>query len=173
MAEEEKKEFWRWHETNWANKDIDWRAGKVISGGCDVGSVSSQAVVMVDGELYASANTRTGYNSPESALNVMNWALEATDGMTIEDINFTVGTGYGRVKVPFANKAITEMDRLTMLARGLIISWTQKEVLSGTKITAPRSTGSSWLAGRRMPSIPSTVHLSVLPIRDMPPARPT
>ncbi len=109
MAEEEKKEFWRWDETNWANKDIDWRAGKVISAGCDVGSVSSQAVVMVDGELYASANTRTGYNSPESALNVMNWALEATDGMKIEDINFTVGTGYGRVKVPFSNKAITEI----------------------------------------------------------------
>ena len=109
MAEEEKKEFWRWDETNWANKDIDWRAGKVISAGCDVGSVSSQAVVMVDGELFASANTRTGYNSPESALNVMNWALEATDGMKIEDITFTVGTGYGRVKVPFSNKAITEI----------------------------------------------------------------
>ena len=109
MAEEEKKEYWRWTETNWANKDIDWRKGEVVSAGCDVGSVSSQAVVMVDGELYATANTRTGYNSPESALNVMNWALEATDGMKIEDINFAVGTGYGRVKVPFSNKAITEI----------------------------------------------------------------
>ena len=109
MAEEEKKEFWRWNETNYANNDIDWRKGEVISAGVDVGSVSSQAVVFVDGELYASANTRTGYNSPESATNVMNWALEATDGMKIEDINFTVGTGYGRVKVPFSNKAITEI----------------------------------------------------------------
>jgi len=109
MTEEEKKEFWRWTETNWGNKDIDWRAGKVISGGVDVGSVSSQAVIMVDGELYASANTRTGYNSPESARNVMNWALEATDGMKLEDVNFVVGTGYGRVKVPFSNKAITEI----------------------------------------------------------------
>jgi bzd-type benzoyl-CoA reductase Q subunit len=109
MAEEEKKEFWRWTETNWANKDIDWRAGKTVTGGVDVGSVSSQAVVMVDGQLYASANTRTGYNSPQSATNVMNWALEATDGMKLEDINFVVGTGYGRVKVPFSNKAITEI----------------------------------------------------------------
>ena len=109
MAEEEKKEFWRWNETNYANKDIDWKKGEVISAGVDVGSVSSQAVVFVDGELYASANTRTGYNSPESATNVMNWALESTDGMKIEDIQFTVGTGYGRVKVPFSNKAITEI----------------------------------------------------------------
>jgi bzd-type benzoyl-CoA reductase Q subunit len=109
MAEEEKKEFWRWTETNWASKDIDWRKGETITAGVDVGSVSSQAVVMVDGELYASANTRTGYNSPESATNAMNWALEATDGMKLEDIHFSVGTGYGRVKVPFANKAITEI----------------------------------------------------------------
>lgn len=109
MNQEKEKEYWRWDETNWSNPDIDWKAGKVITAGVDVGSVSSQAVIMVDGELYAYANTRTGYNSPESARNVMNWALEATNGMKLEDIHFTVGTGYGRVKVPFANKAITEI----------------------------------------------------------------
>ncbi|OIN95866.1 MAG: benzoyl-CoA reductase, bzd-type, subunit Q [Deltaproteobacteria bacterium CG1_02_45_11] len=107
--EQAKKEYWRWDETNWSNKDIDWKAAKIITGGVDVGSVSSQAVIMADGELYAYANTRTGYNSPESATNVMNWALEATSGMKLDDIQFTVGTGYGRVKVPFANKAITEI----------------------------------------------------------------
>lgn len=109
QAEKENKEYWRWDETNWANADIDWRKAEVISAGVDIGSVSSQAVIMVDGELYASANTRTGYNSPESAQNVMNWALDATDEMKLEDIHFTVGTGYGRVKVPFAKKAITEI----------------------------------------------------------------
>jgi len=109
MVEVEEKEYWRWDETNWADPDKDWREADVISAGVDVGSVSSQAVIMTDGELYASANTRTGYNSPESALNVMNWALEATDGMKLENIQFAVGTGYGRVKVPFANKAITEI----------------------------------------------------------------
>jgi bzd-type benzoyl-CoA reductase Q subunit len=38
----------------------------------------------------------------------MNWALENT-GLTIADLQFTVGTGYGRVNVPFANRAITEI----------------------------------------------------------------
>jgi bzd-type benzoyl-CoA reductase Q subunit len=38
----------------------------------------------------------------------MNWALEET-GMTLDDIGFVVGTGYGRVNVPFSNKAITEI----------------------------------------------------------------
>jgi bzd-type benzoyl-CoA reductase Q subunit len=44
----------------------------------------------------------------------MNFALVQTD-MKIEDISFTVGTGYGRVNVPFADKTITE---ITCHARG-------------------------------------------------------
>ncbi len=63
---------------------------------------------MVDGELFAYASMRTGYNSPESATNAMNWALEGT-GMKLEDIKYTVGTGYGRVNVPFAQRALTEI----------------------------------------------------------------
>ncbi|MFH1125362.1 MAG: acyl-CoA dehydratase activase, partial [Pseudomonadota bacterium] len=111
MAQEEKKEveYWRWDEGNWANPDIDWKAAKAISAGVDVGSVSSQAVIMTDGELFAYANTRSGYNSRWSAENVMKWALEAVPGMKLEDIHYIVGTGYGRVRVPFAHRAITEI----------------------------------------------------------------
>lgn len=104
----EKKEYFRWDEYNWKNPDMDWKDGKAITGGVDVGSVSSQAVVLVDGEIYAFANMRTGYNSPMSATSVMSWAMEGT-GLTLDRLHFTVGTGYGRVKVPFANKAITEI----------------------------------------------------------------
>jgi len=102
------KEFWRWKEYNWKNDDINWKSGTTISAGVDVGSVSSQAVIMVDGELYAYSNMRTGSDSPMSAQNAMNWALENT-GMKLEDIHYVVGTGYGRVNVPFANKTITEI----------------------------------------------------------------
>ncbi|NQT34130.1 benzoyl-CoA reductase, bzd-type, subunit Q [bacterium] len=102
------KEFWRWKEYNWHDENIDPRAGGVISGGADVGSVSSQAVVMVDGKLYAFSSMRTGSDSPNSALDSMNWALEGT-GLKIEDLHYVVGTGYGRVNVPFANRAITEI----------------------------------------------------------------
>ena len=54
------------------------REAEVISAGVDVGSVSSQAVVMVDGKLYAFSNMRTGSDSPESARKAMDWALEDT-----------------------------------------------------------------------------------------------
>jgi bzd-type benzoyl-CoA reductase Q subunit len=38
----------------------------------------------------------------------MNMALDGT-GLAIEDLQYTVGTGYGRVNVPFGNRAITEI----------------------------------------------------------------
>jgi bzd-type benzoyl-CoA reductase Q subunit len=108
MTGEKQQEFWRWPESRWTNPDIDWRAGDIISAGVDVGSVSSQAAIMVDGELFAYSNMRTGSNSPDSANNAMEWALKDT-GMTLEDIHYVVGTGYGRVNVPFSNRAITEI----------------------------------------------------------------
>ncbi|HOE16106.1 MAG TPA: benzoyl-CoA reductase, bzd-type, subunit Q [Syntrophorhabdaceae bacterium] len=105
---EGKKEFWRWPESRWTNLEIDWKKGKYITAGIDVGSVSTQGVIMVDGELYCYGNIRTGSNSPDSAINVFNKATEGT-GLTLRDIHFTVGTGYGRVNVPFGNRAITEI----------------------------------------------------------------
>ena len=101
-------EYWRWKEYRWHDENKDWREGKVITAGIDVGSVSSQAVIVVDGELYAFSNQRTGSDSPQSAQTAIDWALEGT-GMTQDDIGFVIGTGYGRVNVPFSNKAITEI----------------------------------------------------------------
>jgi bzd-type benzoyl-CoA reductase Q subunit len=104
----EKKEFWRWKEYRWHDESIDWKDADIISAGVDIGSVSSQAVILVDGKLYAFSNQRTGFDSPESANQAINWARENT-GMTLKDIHYTVGTGYGRVNVPFSDKAITEI----------------------------------------------------------------
>ncbi|MDH5706453.1 MAG: benzoyl-CoA reductase, bzd-type, subunit Q [Candidatus Aminicenantes bacterium] len=102
------KEYWRWPESRWSSSDLDWKDGDIISAGVDVGSVSSQAVVLVDGELFCYSNYRTGSDSPESAQKVMDKALEGT-GLTLDKIHYTVGTGYGRVNVPFAKRAITEI----------------------------------------------------------------
>ncbi|MBU0514237.1 MAG: benzoyl-CoA reductase, bzd-type, subunit Q [Proteobacteria bacterium] len=102
------EEFWRWTESNWHDEAKDWKAADIVSAGVDVGSVSSQVVVMLDGEIYAYSNTRTGSNSPDSAVKAMNIALDGTD-MKIENLHYTVGTGYGRVNVPFGNRAITEI----------------------------------------------------------------
>ncbi|MFC2166253.1 benzoyl-CoA reductase, bzd-type, subunit Q [Acidobacteriota bacterium] len=102
------KEYWRWPESQWINPDIDWKAGAIVSAGIDVGSVSSQAVVLVDGRLYSYSNTRTGSDSPQSAHKVIEIALQDTD-MSMDDVHYVVGTGYGRVNVPFAKKTLTEI----------------------------------------------------------------
>ncbi len=104
----EKKEYWRWQETCWIDESKNWRDAKIITAGIDVGSVSSQAVICVDGELYGYNSMRTGNNSPDSARNAINGVLEKS-GMKLEDITYVIGTGYGRVNVPFAHKAITEI----------------------------------------------------------------
>ncbi len=100
--------YWRWQEyqriipgKNWTNKDI-------ITAGVDVGSVGSKAAIIVNGEIYSWCITRTGANSPESAKKALEWAMQNT-GLKQSDIKYVVGTGYGRVNVPMANKAITEI----------------------------------------------------------------
>jgi len=108
MAEKSKKEFWRWPELQWSSPDIDWKKGKTITAGIDIGGVSAQAVILVDGKLYAFASQRVGADSPDSANKAMNWALKKT-GMTPKDIQYCVGTGYGRVNVPMAQKTLTEI----------------------------------------------------------------
>ena len=108
MTAGEKKEYWRWQENCWIDESKNWRDAKIVTAGIDVGSVSSQAVICVDGELYGFNSMRTGNNSPDSARNAINGVLEKS-GMKLEDVTYVIGTGYGRVNVPFAHKAITEI----------------------------------------------------------------
>ena len=108
MSEEIKQEHWRWTESNWKNPEIDWKAAKFITVGIDVGSVSSQACIMADEEILAYSNMQTGSDSPNSARNALNFALEVTD-MPGDRMDYCIGTGYGRVNVPMADRSITEI----------------------------------------------------------------
>jgi bzd-type benzoyl-CoA reductase Q subunit len=65
---------------------------------------------MVNGAPYAFSNTRTGSDSPDSARKAMKMALgENGKGLTEEDIDYCIGTGYGRVNVPTAQRTMTEI----------------------------------------------------------------
>jgi len=104
----EKVDYWRWLEYRSVMPGRDWKNADVITAGVDVGSVGSKAVIMADGEIYSWSVMRTGSNSSDSAKKVLGWAMEDT-GLTLKDFNYIVGTGYGRVNVPMANRAITEI----------------------------------------------------------------
>lgn len=102
------QEFWRWTESRWENPTVSLEDANHITSGIDVGSVSSQAVVVADGQIYCYGNMRTGSNSPDSARNALRHALEGT-GLTEDRIEYCIGTGYGRVNVPMADRTITEI----------------------------------------------------------------
>jgi bzd-type benzoyl-CoA reductase Q subunit len=104
----EKVDYWRWLEYRSVMPGREWKNAEIITAGVDVGSVGSKAVIMADGEIYSWSVMRTGSNSSDSAKKVLGWAMEDT-GLTLKDFNYIVGTGYGRVNVPMANRAITEI----------------------------------------------------------------
>jgi bzd-type benzoyl-CoA reductase Q subunit len=106
--ENDSPEYWRWQEYQRIIKEKSWNNKDVITAGVDVGSVGSKAAILIDGEIYSWGITRTGSNSPESARKVLDWAMKGTD-LRLDDLKYVVGTGYGRVNVPMANKAITEI----------------------------------------------------------------
>jgi bzd-type benzoyl-CoA reductase Q subunit len=104
----EKVEYWRWREYRKTVSSQNWKDSNIVTAGVDVGSVSSKAVIMTDDKIFSYSIMRTGSNSPDSAVKVMDWAMEGT-GLTLNDIKYVVGTGYGRINVPMTNKAITEI----------------------------------------------------------------
>lgn len=102
-------ELWRWPESNWKAPDVDWQEAGYVTAGIDVGSVSSQAVIMADGRIAAYGNMRTGSDSPNSARNALNFAMHALGDMPEERIDYLIGTGYGRVNIPMADRSVTEI----------------------------------------------------------------
>ena len=108
MSETKPQEYWRWPEYRHTVPGKDWHNAKIITAGVDVGSVGSKATVALDGELYSYSVMRTGGVSEATAVKVMNWAMEET-GLKLDNLNYVVGTGYGRVNVPFAKRTITEI----------------------------------------------------------------
>jgi predicted CoA-substrate-specific enzyme activase len=77
--------------------------------GCDVGSLTAKAVIMKGQEIVASAVLRAGTKPETSALKVFELALEK-GGLKKEDIGFAVGTGYGKERIPFVNRAESEIS---------------------------------------------------------------
>ncbi|OGO30156.1 MAG: benzoyl-CoA reductase [Chloroflexi bacterium RBG_16_56_11] len=103
------QDYWRWPESTWTSKDIDWKNSSTITAGVDIGSNSTQAVVMCDNSLFGYANLRTGPDYRESAGQAMKQAL-GKSGMTIRDIKYTVATGWGSRNVAFAQKIVDEVN---------------------------------------------------------------
>jgi (R)-2-hydroxyacyl-CoA dehydratese activating ATPase len=80
----------------------------MFTAGCDVGSLSAKAVIMKDGEIVASHVIFAKPEPDESAREVMTCVLDKA-GLSLQDIVYSVGTGYGRESIPFADAVESEI----------------------------------------------------------------
>jgi len=81
----------------------------MIVAGCDVGSLTAEAVIIKDGKILASEIIRVRPRAEQSAKEVMDKAL-AKINLSYDDIEYTVSTGYGRETIPFADHNISEIS---------------------------------------------------------------
>ena len=80
----------------------------MITVGIDVGSITTKAAVVKDGELIADKVIFTGYNARKAGEEVFQQIVKSI-GIQPALIEKIISTGYGRNSVTIANKAITEI----------------------------------------------------------------
>ncbi|MGC9323339.1 MAG: acyl-CoA dehydratase activase [Desulfomonilia bacterium] len=80
----------------------------MIVAGCDVGSLTTKAVILNNKRVLSQAIIRSGFNPEASAREVMEAALSSA-GLSMDTITFCVGTGYGRERIPFVSTAVSEI----------------------------------------------------------------
>lgn len=81
-----------------------------FAAGVDVGSTQTKAVIIDrDGQIVGRSLVDTGANVIQAAQNAFDGALKAA-GLTDYDVQFVIGTGYGRYRVTFGHDQVTEIS---------------------------------------------------------------
>lgn len=80
-------------------------------GGCDVGSTFTKAVILDEnGNIVADTTIRSKIRMVESAEAAMEEVTKKAGLANISDLEYLIGTGYGRNKVPFADENVSEIS---------------------------------------------------------------
>lgn len=80
----------------------------MFSVGIDIGSVASKAVIFNGSEIIAKEIIPTGWSPSESGLLLFDTIIKKS-GIEKSNIKKVIGTGYGRIALPFIDKAVTEI----------------------------------------------------------------
>ncbi len=81
----------------------------MIVGGCDIGSTTTKAVVMKEGDVIASYITGSSIAPEKTSRDAMNEAIRQAGLSSIDDLEYVVGMGHGRLKVLFADETVSEI----------------------------------------------------------------
>lgn len=76
--------------------------------GCDVGSLTTKAVIMSKRRITAASVIKSGPNPVQSAEAVMETVC-AQAGIRLDEIACCIGTGYGRERIAFVTDAVSEI----------------------------------------------------------------
>jgi len=87
----------------------------MLVGGCDIGSTTGKAVVLHDTTVVGHCIVPSTTKPEHTARQAMDEALKMAGLTSIDDLQYIVGTGYGRLKVAFAHDNVSE---ITCHARG-------------------------------------------------------
>jgi (R)-2-hydroxyacyl-CoA dehydratese activating ATPase len=88
----------------------------MFTAGIDIGSTITKIVLKNEAGVRAAVIVPTGAEHRRLAHQVMSDAL-VNCGLSFEEIDYIVATGYGRINVPFADKQVTE---ITCHMRGVL-----------------------------------------------------
>jgi len=80
----------------------------LLVAGIDIGSLSTEVVILERGKILAEIILPTGASSKAAAEKAMQKALEESR-LSLDDLQYTIATGYGRVSAPFAREKVTEI----------------------------------------------------------------
>jgi predicted CoA-substrate-specific enzyme activase len=93
----------------------------MIIAGCDFGTLAAKVVLMRDGSIVSSEVSSIRAVPEQVAKDLLDRAL-STAGLSSGDVDFSVSTGWGRKRVPFANMDMGELPCLAKGAQWLIPS---------------------------------------------------
>jgi predicted CoA-substrate-specific enzyme activase len=81
----------------------------MIFAGIDIGSRAAKAVLLEDSQIISTFTGDTGAESVKASHMAASGLLKET-GITLDNIDYIMATGYGRVLVPFANENVSEIS---------------------------------------------------------------
>ena len=80
-----------------------------VTAGVDMGSTATKAVVLVDGRIAGSMARITGADPERSGEVALKESLDQA-GITLDDVEYIVATGYGRRSLELADESINEIN---------------------------------------------------------------
>ena len=103
------REYGQWPENVWISEEVSWKNAECIVAGIDLGTTSTQAVILCDGNILGYSNIYTGADFSQSAERAI-MEICSRAGMAKEHIRKAAGTGFGKKRIPGAARLIDEVQ---------------------------------------------------------------